>query len=47
MDAQNEESNSASVNNCLSELVIVLGDAAKGKRCGFFNRWIELLETVN
>ena len=47
LDTENEKTNSTSINNSLSKLVVVFGDARKSKCSSFFNRWIEFLEAVN
>ena len=46
MNAKNEEANGASIDDCLSQFVVVLCDTAEGKSGCFFHRWIEFFEAV-
>ena len=47
MNTENKKSNSLSIDNSLSKLVVVLGDAREGKGSSLLDRGIELLETVD
>ena len=47
MNAENEETNSTSINNSLSELVVVFGNAGKSECGSLLNGRVELLKAVN
>jgi hypothetical protein len=47
LDTENEETNSSSINDSLSKLMVVLGNAREGKSSSLLDGWIELLETVD
>ena len=47
MDAKNKKSNGTSINDSLSELVVVLGNAGKCECGSLLDRWVELLQAVH
>jgi len=47
LDAKDQKSNGSSINNSLSELMVVFGDAGKSEGSSFLNGWIKLLKAVN
>ena len=47
LDAENEETNCASIDDRLGEVSVVLGDAGESKGSSFLDGWVELLEAVH